>query len=67
VGELEPKRRTGADVTCWAAVHGFALLNLHGPLRALPDDAREPLLEGLLDTVERGLTLRAAGRSKGRR
>jgi AcrR family transcriptional regulator len=64
VGELEPKRRTGADVTCWAAVHGFAELNLHGPLRALADDAREPLLEGLLDTVERGLTLRMARRSK---
>jgi AcrR family transcriptional regulator len=67
VGELEPKRRTGADVTCWAAVHGFALLNLHGPLRALPDDARAPLLEGLLDTIERGLTLRAAGRARAAR
>ena len=60
VGDLEPQRRTGADVTCWAAVHGFAELNLHGPLRSLPDEARDLMLEGLLDTIERGLTLRTA-------
>ena len=60
-GELEPQRRTGADVTCWAAVHGFALLNLHGPLRAIDEQTRAPMLEGLLDTIERGLTLSSAG------
>jgi AcrR family transcriptional regulator len=55
-GELDPQRRAGADVTCWAAVHGFALLTLHGPLREVDDKAWHALLEGLLDTVERGLT-----------
>jgi AcrR family transcriptional regulator len=59
-GVLDPERRTGADVTCWSAVHGFSLLNLHGPLRAIDDKTREVLLEGLLDTIERGLTLTSA-------
>lgn len=60
-GQLDPQRRTGADVTCWAAVHGFALLNLHGPLREIDEQTRRALLEGLLDTIERGLTLSSAG------
>ena len=56
-GELDPQRRTGADVTCWAAVHGFALLTLHGPLREVDEREWHALLEALLDTIESGLTL----------
>jgi len=55
-GELTVERRAGADVVCWAAVHGFATLHLRGPLRHTPPNGREPSLRLLLDTVERGLT-----------
>jgi AcrR family transcriptional regulator len=55
-GELKDKRRQGADVVCWAAVHGFAMLYLHGPLRGTPPDLRDVALGLLLDTVDRGLT-----------
>jgi AcrR family transcriptional regulator len=37
-GELAPAARPGAEWPCWSAVHGFALLALHGPLgRHSPD------------------------------
>jgi AcrR family transcriptional regulator len=54
-GAVTPERRDGADVACWAMVHGFADLSVHGPLRELPADLRGPLLETVLDVVERGL------------
>jgi AcrR family transcriptional regulator len=55
VGAISPERRDGADVACWAMVHGFAGLCVEGPLRALPAELRAPLLESVLDVVERGL------------
>ena len=54
-GVLPPERRPGAELTCWAAVHGFATLVLEGPLRDLPPADRERELDGLLDRVARGL------------
>ncbi|NEK85658.1 TetR/AcrR family transcriptional regulator [Blastococcus saxobsidens] len=54
-GVLPAERRPGADVTCWAGVHGFAVLCLQGPLRDLPEDDREAQLEGLLERLARGL------------
>jgi AcrR family transcriptional regulator len=54
-GVLPPDRRPGAELTCWAAVHGFAVLCLQGPLRDLTAADREAHLEGLLDRVARGL------------
>ena len=54
-GAMTPERRTGADVACWAMVHGFADLSVHGPLHDVPAELREPLLEIVLDVVERGL------------
>lgn len=54
-GVLPAERRPGADVTCWAAVHGFALLCLQGPLRDLPEQEREAQLDGLLERLARGL------------
>jgi AcrR family transcriptional regulator len=54
-GVLPADRRPGAELACWAAVHGFATLALQGPLRALPAADRERELEGLLDRVARGL------------
>jgi AcrR family transcriptional regulator len=54
-GVLPAERRPGADLSCWAAVHGFAVLCLQGPLRDLPESEREAQLDGLLDRVARGL------------
>jgi AcrR family transcriptional regulator len=54
-GVVPPERRPGADVTCWAAVHGFAMLCLQGPLQALPAPERERELDGLLARITRGL------------
>lgn len=56
VGAMPAERRPGADVGCWAAVHGFAVLCLTGPLRELPEAERDGALDVLLGVVERGLT-----------
>jgi len=56
VGVVSPERREGADVACWAAVHGFAALNVGGPLGEVPAAARDRLLEAVLAVVHRGLT-----------
>jgi AcrR family transcriptional regulator len=55
-GTLTPVGRAGADVACWAAVHGLSVLLLDGPLRGLPAADRDACLEKLLVTVEQGLT-----------
>jgi AcrR family transcriptional regulator len=57
VGYLDPKRRPGSEVVCWAGVHGFAELCLDGPLRLLQGEQREAVLARLLDTIDRGLGL----------
>jgi AcrR family transcriptional regulator len=55
-GALSPAGREGADVACWAAVHGLSVLLLDGPLRGLPPADREAVLDKLLVTIELGLT-----------
>ena len=54
-GVVAPERRPGAEVICWAAVHGFATLHLRGPVAATPDPERDATLEVMLDHVARGL------------
>ncbi len=54
-GVVAPERRPGAEVVCWAAVHGFATLHLHGPRATSPSEEREATLEVMLDHVARGL------------
>ena len=44
-------------MACWAAVHGFAVLHLDGPLRDATAEERHAALEHMLDVVEAGLTL----------
>jgi hypothetical protein len=56
VGAMDRARRPGAETVCWSAVHGFAVLNLEGPLRELPEAERDAELVAMLLTVERGLT-----------
>ena len=54
-GAMDPERRPGAEIVCWSAVHGFALLHLEGPLRDQPEAEREADLDRMLRLVERGL------------
>lgn len=53
VGYLDAARRPGAEVTCWAAVHGFAVLVTEGPLRGLGAAERDATLATMLDTLDR--------------
>jgi AcrR family transcriptional regulator len=55
VGAMPPERRAGADVACWAGVHGFAMLHLHGPLREVPAAERDAALDRMLDLIELAL------------
>jgi AcrR family transcriptional regulator len=54
-GALDPGAREGAEWPCWSAVHGFAVLALHGPLRGLPRDAVWAAAERTVDDVIAGL------------
>jgi len=54
-GTVSTLRRPGAEITCWAAVHGFAVLHQRGPLKLSAAADRETALEGMLDVFERGL------------
>jgi AcrR family transcriptional regulator len=55
-GTLAPQRRTGAEVACWSAVHGFAVLHIEGPLREVPPRERDRQLDAMLDAIESGLS-----------
>lgn len=54
-GALSHERRMFAEVLAWSAVHGFAMLVLAGPLRALDNTRTEIIGQRLIDMVERGL------------
>lgn len=54
-GVLASARRPQAEVTCWGAVHGFAVLHLDGPLRGTPVAERDAALDVVLATIDRGL------------
>jgi AcrR family transcriptional regulator len=53
-GILDPRRREGAEIAAWSAVHGLAELLLDGPLPATPESVRTA--QGhVLGLIERGL------------
>ena len=52
---LPADRRPMAEFAAWSAVHGLAHLILDGTLAALPEEAREAVLQRTLDMVARGL------------
>jgi AcrR family transcriptional regulator len=52
VGYLEPATRPGAEITCWAAVHGFSVLCTEGPLRGLAETDRDAALTAMLATID---------------
>jgi AcrR family transcriptional regulator len=54
-GALRPELREGADVACWAMVHGYAELVVSGPLHEVPPERRDQMLERVLDVIQRGL------------
>jgi AcrR family transcriptional regulator len=53
VGFLSPSARTGAEMTCWSAVHGFSLLHLDGPLAASDAASRGAALDLVLGAIDR--------------
>ena len=59
-GAMPRRRRPGADLTCWASVHGYAELHLTGAsaesLAPVDPALWRPGLEHLLTTLDRGLT-----------
>jgi AcrR family transcriptional regulator len=55
-GVLPPERRDGAEWPCWSAVHGFAELALHGPLRGASRREVESLGKRTVDDIIAGLS-----------
>jgi AcrR family transcriptional regulator len=55
-GVLSPERRDGAEWPCWSAVHGFAELVLHGPLRDISRRDVESLAQRTVDDIIAGVT-----------
>lgn len=55
VGFMPSAKRPGAELVCWAGVHGFAMLYGTGPLREAPADERDADLGRLLDGIEDAL------------
>ena len=55
VGLMPTARRAGAEFPVWAAVHGMAMLVTQGPLRDVPAQARQPLIDSLLPFIRRAL------------
>jgi hypothetical protein len=55
VGLLPAEKREGAELPCWAGVHGFAMLYSTGPLRDATKKDREADLNRLLDRLDDSL------------
>jgi AcrR family transcriptional regulator len=55
-GVLQTRRRDGAEWPCWSAVHGFAELALHGPLRGAARRDLEVLARRTVDDIIAGLS-----------
>lgn len=62
-GWLHPAARPGAEFTCWAMVHGLAMLVLEGPLQHLDDASRQAMVDQALAAIDRsyGATTGRAG------
>jgi AcrR family transcriptional regulator len=54
-GVLPQRRRDGIEYPIWSAVHGLAVLAGPGPLRGVPDTARQHLEELTLTFIDEGL------------
>jgi AcrR family transcriptional regulator len=54
-GVLDRRRREGVEYPVWSTVHGMAVLAGEGPLRDIPDAARQDLGERTLVFIGQGL------------
>jgi AcrR family transcriptional regulator len=54
-GQLAAKDRPGADLFCWSAVHGFAVLATRGPLRTLPTQERDRVADLVVELAVSGV------------
>ena len=54
-GALAAERREGAEFACWSAVHGCAVLLIHGPLRDAPAAMRRRVTERTVDDIIAGI------------
>ena len=55
-GIMPAQRRPQAEFLAWSSVHGFALLLIDGPLRALPREQADAVTQRVIDMVEAGFT-----------
>ncbi|MGW7364183.1 TetR/AcrR family transcriptional regulator [Streptomyces sp. NPDC054841] len=54
-GRMPERNRPGAEAAAWASVHGLSLLLLDGPLRGLPPEQRDAVIERTVANVVAGL------------
>ncbi|NYF17884.1 AcrR family transcriptional regulator [Microbacterium sp. AK009] len=50
-GALAPERRSSAEWPCWSAVHGFADIAVHGPVRWQPRELVDALAASVVDSA----------------
>jgi AcrR family transcriptional regulator len=55
VGFMPKEKRAGAELSCWAGVHGFSMLYGTGPLREVAKRQRDADLNRLLDRIDDSL------------
>ena len=55
-GVMPEARRPQAEFLAWSSVHGLAMLLIDGPLRALPREHAEGVIQRVIDMAESGLT-----------
>lgn len=54
-GALDPARRPYAEWTCWSAVHGFADIAVHGPVRWQPASVIDALAASVVESAITGV------------
>ncbi|MBW9092218.1 TetR/AcrR family transcriptional regulator [Microbacterium jejuense] len=54
-GALAPDRRPFAEWACWSAVHGFADIAVHGPVRWQPPEVVDALAAGVVESAITGV------------
>lgn len=59
-GVLAADRRLGKEWACWSAVHGFADIAVHGPLRTHPEATVQRLAAEVVETTISGVLGHAA-------
>ncbi|NYF11131.1 AcrR family transcriptional regulator [Leifsonia sp. AK011] len=55
-GVMPEASRPQAEFLAWSSVHGLAMLLIDGPLRALPREHAEGVIQRVIDMAESGLT-----------